>query len=91
MAKIQCPELNIIERAIAGVSPKWGFRRLQAKNMLALAGGYSGASKSRASLRDWTPAANDAVSDLNLDLPDLRARVHPAEVARRPARAEPRV
>lgn len=74
MAKIARPELNLIERAIAGVSPKWGFRRLQAKNMLALAGGYSGASKSRASLRDWTPAANDAVSDLNLDLPDLRAR-----------------
>lgn len=74
MAKTPRPTLNLVERAIAEFAPKWGFKRLQAKNMLALAGGYSGASRKRASLRDWTPAANDAVSDLNGDLPDLRAR-----------------
>ena len=74
MAKTERPSLNTIESLIAGIAPKWGFRRLQSKNMLALAGGYSGASRKRASLRDWTPAANDAVSDINLDLPDLRAR-----------------
>lgn len=74
MAKTPRPTLNLVERAIAEFSPKWGFRRLQAKNMLALAGGYSGASRKRAALRDWTPGANDAVSDLNGDLPDLRAR-----------------
>lgn len=74
MAKTARPTLNLVERVIADFSPKWGFKRLQAKTALALAGGYSGASKKRASMRDWTPAANDAVSDINLDLPVLRAR-----------------
>lgn len=68
------PTLNLLERAIAEVAPKWGFRRLQAKTMLAAAGGYAGASRKRASMRDWTPPANDAVTDTNPDLPDLRAR-----------------
>jgi len=68
------PTLNLVERAIAEVAPKWAFRRLQAKTALALAGGYSGASRNRHSLRDWTPQPADAVSDTNPDLPDLRAR-----------------
>jgi len=74
MANPQRPQLNVIESLVAQLSPKWGFRRLQSKTALALAGGYAGASRTRASLRDWTPGANDAVSDINADLPDLRAR-----------------
>ena len=72
--KLRRPQLNAIERAIGEIAPKWAFRRLQAKTALALAGGYAGASRNRHSLRDYTPAAADAVSDINPDLPDLRAR-----------------
>lgn len=68
------PQLNVLERAIGEIAPKWAFRRLQAKTALAMAGGYSGASRKRHALRDYTPPAADAVSDINPDLPDLRAR-----------------
>jgi lambda family phage portal protein len=74
MAKTPPPTLNLIERIGAEISPKWALRRLQAKQVLALSGGYSGASRNRAALREWTPPASDAVTDLNLDLQDLRAR-----------------
>lgn len=67
-------KLNLIERAGAALSPKWGMRRLMAKNALALAGGYSGASRSRAALRNWAPDAVSADDDVAYDLPTLRAR-----------------
>ena len=68
-------KLNFIESAIGEVAPKWAFRRLQSKQALALAGGgFSGASRVRASLRDYNPAAGDAASDINPDLEVLRAR-----------------
>jgi lambda family phage portal protein len=68
------PALNAAEKLIAQFSPKWGFRRLQHKTALALAGGYSGASRSRASLRNWTPGASSADDDSAWDMPALRAR-----------------
>lgn len=74
MARAKPAQLNIVERALAEVAPKWAFRRLQAKQALALAGGYAGASRKRASLRDWSPSASDAISDINADLPELRGR-----------------
>lgn len=74
MAKPPVAQLNLIERAIGEIAPKWAFRRLQDKQALALAGGYSGASKNRIALRDWKASANDAVADINPDLPVLRAR-----------------
>lgn len=72
MAKL--PNLNLLERGLAAVSPKWGFKRLQQKTALALAGGYHGASLSRAPLRGWKPAQQDANDDTLDDLPALRAR-----------------
>lgn len=64
--------LNPIERAVASVAPKWGFRRLRDKTALALAEGYHGASLSRAALRGWKPARGEA-DDVSLaDLPALR-------------------
>jgi len=68
------PQLNLLERAVAEVFPKWGFRRLRDKTALALAGGYTGASRSRAALRNWNPHAADAVADTAYDLQTLRAR-----------------
>lgn len=66
--------LNLIERGLAALSPKWGFRRLQAKTAMALAGGYQGASLNRAALRGWKPSESDANDDTLADLPLLRAR-----------------
>ncbi len=64
--------LNPLERAVAAVSPKWGFRRLREKTALALAEGYHGASLSRAAMRGWRPANGEA-DDVSLaDLPALR-------------------
>jgi lambda family phage portal protein len=66
--------LNLIERGIAALSPKWGFRRLQHKTALALAGGYTGASLNRAALRGWKASESDANDDTLADLPALRGR-----------------
>lgn len=74
MARAKPVQLNVVEKAIAEIAPKWAFRRLQSKQALALAGGYSGASRNRASMRDWKPNTGDALNDINPDLPDLRAR-----------------
>jgi lambda family phage portal protein len=68
------PQLNAVERAIAGISPKWGFDRLKNKTALALAEGYHGASNSRAAMRDWRTTASDANAEVVHDLPTLRAR-----------------
>jgi len=66
--------LNFIERAIAELSPKWGFKRMRQKSALALAGGYHGASRSRTALRNWTPGASDPAADILPDLAELRGR-----------------
>lgn len=68
------PKLNLIERAGAALSPKWGMRRLMAKSALAMVGGYAGASRSRAAMRNWAPDAVSADDDVAFDLPTLRAR-----------------
>lgn len=67
-------QLNSVEKLISEFSPKWGFRRLQNKTALALANGYVGASRTRPTMRNWTPGAASADDDAVLDLPDLRAR-----------------
>lgn len=68
------PALNLVERAISSVSPKWGFKRLQYKSAMALMGGYNGASKTRSALRNWNPSITDANDDVSFDLPTLRGR-----------------
>lgn len=64
---------NLIDRAIAVVAPRMAVRRMQARAVLAL-GGYNGASHTRPGLSNWTVNASDADSDINPDLPTLRAR-----------------
>lgn len=66
---------QILDRAIAAVSPRWALRRERARQATALYGaGYTGASISRNSLLGWRSRAADARSDINPDLPVLRAR-----------------
>lgn len=65
---------NAIDRAIEYVAPVWAQRRMAARLRMAMAGGYSGASKTRRSLSAWITGSNDADSDILLDLPALRDR-----------------
>ncbi len=65
---------NLLDRAIAAVAPRMAVRRLQARAMLALAGGYTGARIDRASLSGWRAQAGGPELDIVGDLPALRAR-----------------
>lgn len=65
---------NLVDRAVRYFNPVKGKVRLQSRIMTAVAGGYAGGSKSRRSLKEWTPLGNDADSDLLPDLPTLRGR-----------------
>ncbi|WP_189615621.1 phage portal protein [Pigmentiphaga litoralis] len=66
--------MNMLDKAIAYVSPEKAVRRLQSRGMLALAGGYSGARMDRAALAGWRPGTGSPSTDIDLDLPTLRAR-----------------
>ena len=70
------PEIkqNLLDRAIAAIAPRMAVRRLQARAMLALAGGYTGAKMDRASLGGWRALPGGPEADLIGDLPALRAR-----------------
>jgi len=67
-------KMNLLDRAIAYVSPKAAKNRLVQREALALLGGYNGASRSRQALRNWNPYAGDANADTIIDLPMLRSR-----------------
>lgn len=67
-------EPNLLDRMAGAISPKWGARRLMQRQAMALAGGYSGGSRARASMRNWSTTAQDADGDLLPDLPELRQR-----------------
>lgn len=65
---------NLLDKAIAYVSPKLAAKRMAERAHLALSGGYSGARIDRASLNRWMPTAGSANADTIRDLPMLRAR-----------------
>jgi lambda family phage portal protein len=65
---------NLLDKAIAYVNPGLAVRRLAQRSQLALAGGYTGAKIDRAQLSRWLPLAGSAITDINIDLPMLRAR-----------------
>ena len=65
---------NAFDRAINWVAPILGNKRFKARAMHAVAGGYSGASKTKRSLKEWNPLGNDSDTDLLPDLPKLRQR-----------------
>jgi lambda family phage portal protein len=71
MAKLQS---NLLDRAIGTVAPGWALKRMQARGMMALAGGYFGGGKGRrTALAGWNPGASDADGDISPDLVDLRS------------------
>lgn len=67
-------EQNLLDKAIAWFDPKTAARRLQARTMLALAGGYTGARTDRAALAAYRTTAGSPTADVIDDLPMLRAR-----------------
>lgn len=68
-------EKNFLERAISYVAPRVAARRQQARMFMALAGGYTGASKSRRQTSDWKVTKNSSAdADTLPDLQTLRDR-----------------
>jgi len=61
---------SLIDRAIAQVSPQWAFRRLQAKQAMAL---FDGASRGRRT-KGWRTPATSIQADTRKGLSLLRAR-----------------
>lgn len=67
------PKPNILERAISAISPAWALKRHQARGMMALSGGYSGAGYNDR-LMFFNPGQGDANADTLLGLKELRGR-----------------
>lgn len=67
------PQPNLLDRAIAYVAPRIGAQRMAARGMMAMQGGYTGASY-RETLSMWQPGVGDADADTIRDLRELRAR-----------------
>ena len=64
---------NWLERAITAVAPAWGLQRHQARNAIALSGGYAGAAYTER-FAGWNPGVRDADGDTVRDLRALRSR-----------------
>lgn len=65
---------NLLDKAIAYVAPKLAAQRLVARTTLAMSGGYTGASISKAQLSRWATMPGSATTDVVGDLKALRAR-----------------
>jgi lambda family phage portal protein len=65
---------DALDRAIGVVAPKTALRRIQARGMMAVAGGYHGGKMDRSATRNWRPGAGSANADTSYDRTDLRAR-----------------
>jgi len=66
---------NLIDKVVKYFNPVKAQKRLQARSMMAIAGGYVGASRSRRALKGWrTNTRSDADTDIIYDLPTLRDR-----------------
>jgi len=70
------PEIrdNLADRIVNYIDPVRGVRRRRARMILALTGGYEGASTSRRGLSKYNPPGGSADADINYDLPKLRER-----------------
>jgi len=65
---------NFIDRTIGYFSPVTAAKRLRARFAMEALGSYTGASKSRRSLKEWQPQGGDADTDILSDLATLRDR-----------------
>ena len=65
---------NLIDKAFSYFAPVKAARRMRSRMAMEVFNSYTGASKSRRSVKEWNPHGNDADSDLLPDLPTLRDR-----------------
>src|SRR5687768_9153704 len=68
---------TLLDRVIGYVSPSAAVHRMQARAMLAFAGGengYAGARLDKASMAGWRTSAGSPATDVIRDLPMLRQR-----------------
>lgn len=65
---------NMLDKAIAYISPKMAGMRMAARAQLAMTGGYTGARVDRAALSRYTPNAGSPHTDIIRDLKMLRSR-----------------
>lgn len=63
-----------MEKLMGWFSPGLAVKRRRARVTMAVSGGYTGASKTRRSLKSYTPGGQDADADLLPDLETLRER-----------------
>lgn len=70
---INVPE-TIIDKVVTWIDPVAGRKRFQARAAMAIAGGYTGASKSKRSMSAWETVNSDPDTDIIGDLPTLRDR-----------------
>ena len=75
MAKKPALKMNLLDRAIAYVSPQTALKRHAARTAMALTGGggYSGGQYSDR-MAYWQPGSGDADTNIVMDLRELRAR-----------------
>ena len=65
---------TLIDRMVSYLDPIRGARRRQARMVMALTGGYKGASKKRRALQEFNPTGGSADADVTLGLQTLRER-----------------
>lgn len=65
---------TLLDKVVTHFSPERGLARLKSRMHMAVAGGYTGGSRSKSSLKNWTPVGMDADSSILPDLDDLRSR-----------------
>lgn len=73
-SRIPLPKPDALDRVIGWLSPEAGARRLKAKVVMALYGGYTGARSDRRQTKAWTTMDGSADQVTLPDLPLLRER-----------------
>lgn len=67
---------NFIDKAINYLNPVAGARRLRARAVMEVAGGWFGGDKGRRRTEGWNPATGDADEVIQWDIDTLRERSH---------------
>jgi lambda family phage portal protein len=74
MRRAQLPTPSRFDKALSAVVPGLALKRYRNKCALAMAGAYTGASKTKRSMTNWVNPNGDFDSDVLHELPDLRDR-----------------
>ena len=68
---------NLVDRVVGYFNPVAGAQRLRSRMFMAVAGGYTGASRARRQTSEWKVTKNSSAdADTLPDLQDLRDRGH---------------